>query len=272
MLAEATVSPGRSLRLAPRTILQRFPHRSLLASFVAPSAAMTSRPITLSVNDPLVDHVSAVVHRPERQERQQLPSVLLAPGAGGDLEGAGLTALAEVIASAGSIVVRANLPYREAGRRPPRADRAVDSYLAVLAAAQDAVGDRRPWVLGGKSYGGRVASLAVAAGHEAVGLLFYGYPLHPPGKPAQLRVDHWPDVDVPTLFLQGERDTFSDRGLLVIHLRKLPRRATLHMVAGGDHSLRVAAKHSPTGEAIPEGSSIWGCSAVVAGWLRGLET
>ena len=183
-----------------------------------------------------------------------------------------MTALAHVIVSAGSIVVRANLPYREAGRRPPRADRSIEGYLAVLAAAQDAVGDRRPWVLGGKSYGGRVASMAVAEGQEAAGLLFYGYPLHPPGKPTQLRVDHWPDVDVPTLFLQGERDTYSDPELLATHIRKLPRRATLQVVAGGDHSLRVAAKHSATGEAISEEMGVRGCSKVVASWLRGLET
>lgn len=233
---------------------------------------MSGRRLALPVEDPIVGSVTAAVHRPARSVRRRGPSVLLAPGAGGDLDGAGLVALAEVLAAQGCRVIRANLPYREAGRRAPRADRSVPSYRAVLAAAQEAVGDRRPWILGGKSYGGRVASMAVAAGQEALGLLFYGYPLHPPGKPDQLRVDHWPDVDVPTLFLQGNRDTFSDPKLLTTHIRKLPRRATLHLVPGGDHSLRVTRKASPTGEAASEAATVSGCSEVVADWLRGLET
>lgn len=227
--------------------------------------------LSLAVDDPVVEQVSAVIHRPTDGRRRSRRSVLLAPGAGGDLDGDGITALAETLAATRCTVVRANLPYREAGRRAPRADRSVPGYRAVLEAAREAVGDPRPWVLGGKSYGGRVASMLVATGQPAAGLLFYGYPLHPPGKPESLRVDHWPEVNVRTLFLQGDRDTFCDLALLEHHLYKLPRRATLHVVAGGDHSLRVTRAASPTGTASSEASTIVGLKGELAAWLSTLE-
>ena len=192
----------------------------------------------------VVDAVSGVVHRPTRARR---PAVLLTHGAGGDLDDAGLEALCDAIASQGHLVVRANLPFREAGRKsPPRADRAVPGFVGLAASVRE-LAPRTPWVLGGKSYGGRVASLAVAQGLGCVGMLFYGYPLHPPGKPDRLRVEHWPDVPVPCLFLQGDRDSFND-GLLEDQLRRFPRRARVHVVQGGDHSLKVTGKHAPDGE------------------------
>ena len=209
------------------------------------------------------DAVSAVVHRPARPRR---PAFLLVHGAGGDLDDAGLEALAGAIAASGHLVVRANLPFREAGRRsPPRADRAVPGYVALATAVRE-LAPRTPWVVGGKSYGGRVASMAVAQGLAAVGLLFYGYPLHPPGKPDKLRVDHWPDVPVPCLFLQGDHDTFND-GLLEDQLRRFPRRARVHVVEGGDHSLKVTGKHAPDGVARPAAEVTAGLGPVVQDWL-----
>jgi uncharacterized protein len=225
--------------------------------------------VRLPVDDPHVDAVTAAVHLPQRAGGH---GVLLAPGAGGDLDGDGLVALAALLAELGHPTVRVNLPYREAGRRAaPRADRSVEPYRRVLAAAQAHVDAPGPWVLGGKSYGGRVASLAVAQGQPAAGLVFYGYPLHPPGKPERLRVDHWPHVTAPCLFLQGDRDPFCQLGLLDVHLRKLPRRSTLHVVAGGDHSLRVTAKASPTGTAAGPPATIAGLREVVRGWLLSLD-
>ncbi len=233
---------------------------------------MSVRRLHLDVDDPVVDHVSAAVHRPARgTARQVARSVLLTPGAGGDLDGDGLTALAHVLTGLGCTVVRANLPYREAGRRAPRADRSVPGYAAVLAAAQAAVGSNRHWVVGGKSYGGRVASMAVAEGLPAAGLLLYGYPLHAPGKPEQLRVDHWPHVGLPVLFLQGDRDRFCALELLEEHRHKLPRRSTVHAVRGGDHSLRVTKAASPTGTAASEATTIAGLDDTLRRWLKSLD-
>jgi uncharacterized protein len=230
---------------------------------------VTVRPLLLEVDDPMAATVTAAVHRRRGATGR---GALLVPGAGGDLDGDGLVALAALLADLGHPTVRANLPYREAGRRPPRADRSVDPLRRVVAAASRRVAAAEPWILGGKSYGGRVASLAVARGQPAAGLVFYGYPLHPPGKPDQLRVEHWSSVTVPCLFLQGDRDPFCDLARLQAHLRKLPRRSTLHVVPGGDHSLRITAAASPAGTASAPPATIAGLRAVVSAWLASLDT
>ncbi|MCC5948951.1 MAG: dienelactone hydrolase family protein [Nitriliruptoraceae bacterium] len=210
------------------------------------------------------DPVTVAIHRPSRRRR---PAVLLTPGAGGDLDGAGLVALAELLTDLGCVTVRANLPHNEAGRRAPRADRSVAHVQALVEVAESLTRSNEPMVLAGKSYGGRVASMAVAAGTRAAGLLFYGYPLHPPGKPDKLRVEHWPDVDAPCLFLQGERDTFGTAEEVGEHLRKLPRRSILHPVAGGDHSLRVTGAASPDGRPSAPADTIAGLRGPVREWL-----
>lgn len=212
-----------------------------------------------------VDAVSGVVHRPTRLRR---PAFLLVHGAGGDLDDAGLVALCDAIAEQGHLVVRANLPYREAGRKaPPRADRAVAGYRTLVESVRE-LAPRTPWVFGGKSYGGRVASLAVAAGLPAAGLVFYGYPLHPPGKPDQLRVDHWPHVPGPCLFLQGDRDTFGSVELFERNFRRLPRRARLHVVPGGDHSLKVTGRHAPDRRARAAADVTRELGPLVEDWVR----
>jgi uncharacterized protein len=226
--------------------------------------------ISLPIEHPSIDAVTAAVHPGSGRRRRR--SVLLTHGAGGDLDGAGLVALAEVLASQGHQVVRANLPHREQGKRgAPRADRSVGAFKQIVAAAKAELSDDRPWILGGKSYGGRVASMAVADGVSAAGLLFYGYPLHPPGKQDQLRVSHWPAVGVPCLFLQGERDTFCDIGLLEEKVTKLPRRATIHVVPGGDHSLDVSAKAAPDGVRRSAEDVIADLEDVIARWVTTLD-
>lgn len=202
---------------------------------------------------------TTVVDRPDGVASP--PAVLLTHGAGGDLRGRGLVALSRGLAAAGHLSVRANLPYRDAGRRsPPRAEQQVEPYAAVVTAVTGEQADG-PWALGGKSYGGRVASMAVAAGLvEATALVFYGYPLHPPGKPDRLRVDHWPDIGVPCLFLQGSRDPFCDLSLLDRHLGDLAGPATLEIVDGGDHSLATRRGN--------EAEVLGGLAPRVATWLE----
>ncbi len=207
-----------------------------------------------------VDAVSGVVHRPARPRR---PAFLLVHGAGGDLDDAGLVALCDAIAEQGHLVVRTNLPYREAGRTaPPRADRAVAGYRSLVDSVCE-LAPRTPWVLGGKSYGGRVASLAVAAGVPAAGLVFYGYPLHPPGKPDQLRVDHWPDVPGPVPAGRSRQVRQIEQ-----NFRRLPRRARLHVVPGGDHSLKVMGRHAPDGRARAAADVTRELGPLVEHWVR----
>ncbi|MFU8839598.1 MAG: alpha/beta fold hydrolase [Nitriliruptoraceae bacterium] len=215
--------------------------------------------------------VTAVVHTPT--PAAPIP-VLLVPGAGGSLDSEPLVALAEVVATAGHRVVRANLPHHERGGRAPRASTSVPAFAAILAAARRELGvdETRTWVLGGRSYGGRVASMAIADGLPAAGLLCSGYPLHPPGDPDQLRVAHWPDIGVPVLFVQGDADPMADLALLRRHRRKLPRRSGLVVVPGGDHALRITRARSPDGTARSPAAALQTVGPEVAAWLHGLES
>ncbi len=97
----------------------------------------------------------------------------------------------------------------------------------------------RPVFAGGKSMGGRIASMAAAEGMAAAGLVFLGYPLHPPGRPEKIRDAHLADVGAPMLFLQGSRDAFARPDLLAAVISRLGARAEYVEVTGGDHSFRV---------------------------------
>ena len=225
--------------------------------------------VSLPLGGAAVPSVTAVRHGRKRSSQMRF---LLVPGAGGDLDDEGLVALAELLAELGHPVVRANLPHHELGSRAvPRADRSVPVYRQLLAAARGLVPGSRSWIAGGKSYGGRVASLAAAEGMDVAGLLFYGYPLHRPGKQEHLRVEHWPHVPVPSLFLQGERDRFGSPSLLEPQLRKLPRRATLRVVPGADHSLRVPAAASPSGKPSRPAATISSLRPEIADWIASLQ-
>ena len=174
--------------------------------------------------------------------------VALGHGAGGDRKTPLLRRLADALASArpGRGILLYNFPYTDARRRAPdppdvleMAARAVGDY------ARESLGARRV-VLGGKSMGGRIASQAVAKGAAADGLLFLGYPLHPPGRPETLRDRHLPAVRVPMLFVQGTRDSFARWDLLEAVIARLGGTATLHRVEEADHSFRVPKRTGRT--------------------------
>ena len=97
----------------------------------------------------------------------------------------------------------------------------------------------------GKSFGGRMASMAVAEGMPAAGLVFLGYPLHPPGKPERVRDEHLYGIEVPMLFLQGTKDPFATPEVLAPVIAKLGTTATLHAIEGGGHSLERSRKDDP---------------------------
>jgi len=210
--------------------------------------------------------IDAVLYEPDHSAS---PPVLLVPGAGGSLDSEPLVALAEAVVSCGHTVVRANLVHHQQGRRAPRAETAVAGFREILAAARSAVGAPPdvPWVLGGRSYGGRVASLAVAGATPAAGLLLSGYPLHPPGKPDRLRVEHWPNVGVPCLFLQGDHDPMADLELLDTNRHKLPRRSQLAVISGGDHALRVTGARSPDGVPRSPTAALAEVQPTICAWL-----
>ena len=188
-----------------------------------------------------------LVDEPARADGS-LSNVLLVlwHGAGGDVGERSLVAVAAAAAAAaaadGALVVRARFPYRVAGKRAP------DRMPLLLASARESIdaaaalpnAGGRKLVLGGRSMGGRVASLLVSEGLHADGLVFLSYPLHPAGKPDKLRDAHLPAIRCPMLFVQGDRDTLCDLELLRPVLKKLGRRAQLSVFPGADHGMRKA--------------------------------
>ncbi|MEQ8717077.1 MAG: dienelactone hydrolase [Acidimicrobiales bacterium] len=157
--------------------------------------------------------------------------LLLTHGAGGDRTHHGLVAVDEAL---GIPVERVDFPYRREGRRAPdRAPKILPFIDAEAHALADRLGvDAGAILLGGRSFGGRMCSMAVAEGLPAAGLVLLSYPLHPPGKPEKLRVGHFGALEVPCLFISGERDPFGTPDEFAHHVAAIPGEVTLSFVAG----------------------------------------
>jgi uncharacterized protein len=164
------------------------------------------------------------------------PTLVVAHGAGAGMDHPFMEGFADALAAAGVSALRFNFPYIEKGRRSPGSPKdAIAAYTAAVQAATTR-SDGRPVFGGGKSYGGRMASMAAADGVPAGGLVFLGYPLHPPGKPEQARDEHLYRLTMPMLFLQGTKDPFAQPDVLQRVLRKLGSRATYVPFEGAGHS------------------------------------
>jgi uncharacterized protein len=167
-----------------------------------------------------------------------LASLVVAHGAGAGMEHPLLAGFCRAIADAGVATMRFNFPYAEGGRRSPDTERVLrKAWLAAFEAARTA--SDRPVLVGGKSLGGRIASMCVADGMPAAGVVFLGYPLHPPGKPERIRDEHLDRIEVPMLFLQGTADPLARPELVAKVVRRLGDRATLQKIEDGDHSFKV---------------------------------
>jgi predicted alpha/beta-hydrolase family hydrolase len=162
--------------------------------------------------------------------------LLLAPGAGADRTQSALVAVDKAATDVGVTVVRMDFPYRKAGRRSP--DRPAVLVKAVVDEAAQLAPLVGGLVLGGRSMGGRMCSVAVAEGLSAVGLVLISYPLHPPGRPDKLRTEHFPELGVPCLFVSGTRDTFASPAELEAAARLIPGPVTHHWIEGQGHGLR----------------------------------
>jgi predicted alpha/beta-hydrolase family hydrolase len=167
-------------------------------------------------------------------------TLILAHGAGAGQRSPFMTSYAAAIAALGVDVVTFNFPYVERGRRVPDRRPVLEAcFRAVITAVARRDGSEPPFI-GGKSMGGRIAT-HVAAADPALplcGLVLLGYPLHPPGRGSERRDSHLPGVGRPMLFVQGTRDGFGTPAELGPVLARLRPPATLHAVAGGDHSFR----------------------------------
>lgn len=188
--------------------------------------------------------VSALLVRPQTAKWL----LVLGHGAGAGMAHPFLEKLAAELAAAGIATLRYQFPYMEEHRRVP--DRPEMSMATVAAAVRQAaeLQPKLPLLAGGKSFGGRMTSRAAAEGLLASvkGLVFFGFPLHPPNRPSAKRAEHLANVDLPMLFLQGTRDTLADLTLLRPICEKLEGRATLHIIPEADHSFHVLKKAGKT--------------------------
>jgi uncharacterized protein len=160
-----------------------------------------------------------------------------AHGAGGHKDDRGMTRAAQVLEAAGFSVVRFNFPYREKGSGRPDPMPVLKASIAeVVARVRQELAPRR-LVIGGRSMGGRAASMLAADGFACDGLLLLAYPLHPAGRPEKLRDAHLPRIQVPVLCINGTRDALCERGLMDRTVKS--RSWRMHWLEGADHSFHV---------------------------------
>ena len=184
--------------------------------------------------------VSALLLRPDNARA----CFVLAHGAGAGMSHPFMETVATGLAERGIATLRYQFPYMEKGSKRPGAPAVAHAAVraAVAEAARHCPG--LPLIAGGKSFGGRMTSQAqaIASLPDVRGLVFLGFPLHPPGKPSIERAAHLADVKIPMLFLQGTRDEFAELRLLGPVIERLKILASLHLVKDGDHSLHIPAR------------------------------
>ena len=199
---------------------------------------MASNEFKIKVND--ADSVTAILYAAKANRTSV--TIILGHGAGADQMSAFMRMAAEGLAARGLDVVTFNFLYKEQRRNVPDPKARLEScYRAVI----DAVVKHRKLkgnklIIGGKSMGGRIASQVAATHPDRIdGLVFLGYPLHPPGRPDKLRDAHLAEIKAPMLFVQGSRDAFGNEQEIRDIIRKLRLPATLYAIEGADHSLKV---------------------------------
>ena len=184
---------------------------------------------------------------------------MLAPGASAGRDQPALVAIDAAVTPAGFAVERMDFPYRLAGRKAP------DKAPVLVAAVRDAAAGlaERHGVapariaMGGRSMGGRICSMAAADGLPCLALVLVSYPLHPPGRPDKLRIDHFPALTMPCLFVSGTRDAFATPAELEHHTAAIPGPVHHVWLDGGDHGLRGRDAAA---------------AAAVAGWLAAISS
>jgi uncharacterized protein len=206
---------------------------------------MKAEDLTVKINDR--ETVTALLYAATKGKRAGV-TIVLGHGAGANQLSGFMLLVANGLAERGLDVLTFNFLYMEQGRKVPDPKPRLEScYRAVIEAAlKNRKLKNNRLVIGGKSMGGRIASqVAAADGRGVDGLVFLGYPLHPPGRPDKLRAEHLKDIRAPMLFMQGSRDAFgaADEIRATIKKHRLP--ATLYVIENGDHSFKVPKSVKP---------------------------
>jgi uncharacterized protein len=190
---------------------------------------------------------------------------VLGHGAGAGMRHRFMEAVAGELAGRGVATLRYQFPYLEHNSRRPDPPGVLEATVRAAVAKAGALAPGLPLVAGGKSMGGRMTSNAMARRSlDGVrGLVFLGFPLHPPKQPGTARGDHLTQVQAPMLFLQGTRDTLADLGLISGVCERLGARATLHVVEGADHSFSVLKRSGRTDDQV-----LGELADVITDWVR----
>jgi predicted alpha/beta-hydrolase family hydrolase len=222
---------------------------------------MEIRPFTLPVGPERT--VRAVLGVPRTTTMDAI--LVLAHGSNNDMDHPLIAGLHANLARSGLVTVRFNFPYAEEGRKRPDADEILEGVfrlvLEYVAQADEFKG--LELFLGGKSMGARLAAQIVARDVGASGLVFLGYPLHPPGKPDNQRDQPLYQLPCPALFIEGSRDPFCHLDLLGKVMSQMPIRSDLHVIPGVGHSYESGGRHLAP-ETMPQ------VTRVILGWLDSL--
>ncbi|MGH8544572.1 MAG: alpha/beta hydrolase family protein [Gammaproteobacteria bacterium] len=195
-------------------------------------------PVSIAVDD--TQRVSGLLQAPQNARA----CYVLAHGAGAGMAHPFMSAVADGLTERGIATLRYQFPYMERGSKRPDASGLAQATVRAAVAEASRLAPGLALFAGGKSYGGRMTSQALAESPlpEVRGLVFLGFPLHPPGRPSDERGKHLFDVQIPMLFLQGSRDALANLQLLEPFLKQLGPRATLKGFADADHSFHVPAR------------------------------
>ena len=196
--------------------------------------------------------------------------LVMAHGAGAGMKHSFMEAMAHALAANGVGTLRYQFPYMEQQRRVPDAPKVLTATVAAAVNVAAKAAPKLPLFAGGKSMGGRMTSQAAADQllPDVRGLIFFGFPLHPPKRPSVKRADHLKLVSQPMLFLQGTRDDLADLSLLRPICDELGSKATLHVIEGADHSFHVLKRSGTTDAEVLAGLALtvkaWTAARIVS--------
>jgi hypothetical protein len=212
-----------------------------------------------------IGKVSAILLRPP----DAWAMYVLAHGAGAGMRHRFMESIAQTLAERGIATLRYQFPYVEAGTRRPDPPGVLEAAVRAVVAKAREVAPELPLFGGGKSLGGRMTSNAMARRplEGVLGLVFLGFPLHPPKRPGVTRAEHLDRVESPMLFLQGTRDDLAELELITSVCGRLGPRATLHVVEGADHSFSVLKRSGRSDAGVMEELAI-----AVGQWCRARAT
>ena len=216
--------------------------------------------LKIKISDKIGD-VSALLYTPEKP----VAVLLFAHGAGAGINNKFMESVSSKLSEEGIATLRFHFPYMEKGKKVPDTKPVCTETISKAAEKALKLLPGIPLFAGGKSFGGRMTSTAASEGKipDVKGIIFFGFPLHPPGKPQNERAEHLYKVEQPMLFLQGSRDALADLALLKPVIKKIGKKAKLFVVDDADHSF-----HVPKGNKLKDSEVIDLLCSEVKDWIQ----